>query len=261
MLLHQWLVAAFSEILQFEKEVSEFFHSSIPASLHKSVRRLAAVLEKLHELILKAFEHLDNCTRRRCNVDKRPVIGVLEKLLAPLEFVSGAEGKNMVKALRRKLADKSTKEQMVEVVKVSGPPRKFIYSLEFWLGKHEIHGPYFGGPTGDEANAGRPAWMLNSTGEVSEEEFLGFVVDLVPPQTPITKQVKTLLAIRFRFGQKLRLVLLKYKFYAKGNKIMLTSTSNLFNTIQDCIICASDFFAHLLLRIQIDSSIVYMHAR
>jgi hypothetical protein len=221
MLLHQWLVAALAETLQFEIDVSEFFHSPVPASLHKSVRRLAAVLKKLHELILKAFDHLENCTRCRTNKDRRPIIGVLEKLLAPLKFVSGAEGKNMVKALRRKLAGESTEEKMVEVAKESGPPRKFLYSLEFWLGKHETHDPFFAGPTDDEEDVGTPAWMLRSTGEVTEKEFLSFVVALAPPQTPITKQIKTHLAIQFRFGQKLRLVLLKYKFYAEGEKFLL----------------------------------------
>ena len=129
--------------------------------------------------------------------------------------MSGAEGKNMVRALKRKFGE-STEEKMVEVAKESGPPRKFLYSLEFWLGKHETHGQFFAGPKDDEADVGSPAWMLRSTGEVSEEEFLSFVVALTPPQTPITKQIKTHLAIQFRFGQKLRLVLLKYKFYAEG---------------------------------------------
>jgi hypothetical protein len=217
-LLHQWLVGTLAATLQFEKEVSEFFHSPVPSSLHKSVRRLAAVLKKLHELIFKAFNYLEVCTRDCPNMDKRPIIRVLEELLAPLEFVCGTEGQNMVRALKRKLAGEGTKdEEWVEVVKESSHPRRFLYSIEFWLGKQK-HDLLFG----EQRNKAKvnPAWLQHSPRVVTEEEFLDIVREFVP-QTPITEQLRTSLLLEFRGSAHLRLVLLKYYFYSKGSVLKM----------------------------------------
>jgi hypothetical protein len=214
-LLHQWLVGALAETLRFEKEVSEFFHSAIPSNLQKSVKRLASLLKKLHEFINKAFDYLDDCGVKPC-IDRRPIIGVVEELLPPLQFVCSVKGKDMVKALKRKLmASASSNEKFVEVEKDSGHHRKFIYNLEFWLGKQK-HGRLFGEQKSQKDSEVKPAWLLHNPDDVSENEFLEFMIELVPPETPITKQLKNVLLMSFTLDQKLRLVLLKYKFYSKG---------------------------------------------
>jgi len=213
-LLHQWLVGALATTLQFEKEVTEFFHFPVPFSFYKSARRLAVVLKKLHELISNAFQYLEVCTRGFPNVDKRPIIGVLEELLAPLEFVCGAEGKNMVRALKRKLRGGGTKDETewVEVAKETSHPRRFLYSLEFWLGKQKQDLLF-----GDQNKAKvDPAWLLHSPRVVTEVEFLDIVRELAP-QTQITEQLRTSLLLEFYGSAHLRLVLLKYYFYAKGS--------------------------------------------
>lgn len=214
-LLRQWMVAAFAETLRFEKDVSEFFHSFIPFSLQKSAEQLALILKRLQNKIAKAFDYIE-C---RENVQKRPIIKIIEKILPLLEFVVGAEGKEMVKALKRKLASGITKENLVEVNKVSSYPSKIkFYSLDLWLAGDEnsnllilfdimVHG---------SPESRHHDLFMHSSAGFSDKEFLDLVMELAP-KTPITEQLKTNLLLQFRNNVQLRWILLKYKFYAKGD--------------------------------------------
>jgi hypothetical protein len=182
--------------------------------LQKAAKRLASMLNKLHQCILNVFDHLEKyCFLYWLNLDRSPIIGVLENILPPLEFVCSTKGKDMVKALRRKLAVASVDEKFVEVEKESGNTRKFLYNLEFWLGK-QIHGRLLGELT-EKMPKVNPAWVLHSQYEVSEKEFLDYIVELAP-QSLITEQLKRSLLLAYRENVQLRLVLWKYKFYAKG---------------------------------------------
>lgn len=187
LLLNQWLLAAHAETLEFEKNVSEFFHSSIPSSLQKPVEQLASLLIILHKYIPIVSDEMKN-------KDKRPLFSSFEKLLPPLEFVCSAEGKNMVKALRRKLLDSETNEELVNVQR-GYCDKKYLYCLKTWLGNETYDGD-------GEIN-------------VSEKEFLDIVWKLAP-QTPITEQLKSRLVDKFRCCQLLRLNVFHYKYRTTG---------------------------------------------
>jgi hypothetical protein len=91
-----------------------------------------------------------------------------------------------------------------------------LYSLEFWLGKHETHGPLFqttikGKPKVD------PIWVWwHPSDALFEMQFLECVAELAPADIPITQQLKTKLILHYLFDAHLRLMFSKYKFYAKG---------------------------------------------
>lgn len=88
-------------------------------------------------------------------------------------------------------------------------PRKFLYSLEFWLGIHEKHDCFFQVTTEGQSEID-DVWKMFSV-NVLEQEFLDYVARLAP-HTQITDQIKTKAMLQLN----LDLILFEYKFYTKG---------------------------------------------
>jgi hypothetical protein len=106
--LHQWLVAAYGEMLRFQQQISDFHYLPYPDTCEEAVSLLHTA-ESVKEAILMSFQVLKTLiaivgTNYCLSPDKVPLKDLqedLDSILCQLIKVRSEKGQNVIKALKR----------------------------------------------------------------------------------------------------------------------------------------------------------------
>ncbi|XP_065344160.1 uncharacterized protein LOC135942135 [Cloeon dipterum] len=138
-LLHQWLVAVFVEVLIFEMEMSEFYNYPFPEEFKIAVSELDIILKALKGNLGFGFDWLQSQAEAAC--ENEIVVGdlveftnMLKETLAFLEFRFSV-GRTVISALKKlcwSASQSQSKLVELEKTKTAFDERNFLYNWTAW---------------------------------------------------------------------------------------------------------------------------------